>query len=124
MTVTVTIKTQFEAAVHLYGYDGACGNTHGHTYQVEVTFGNHDATCDMVVDYYIARTWVNQIIQSLDHQYLNKLEAFSTISPTTENIARWLNKQISDIINDENVYIKRISLAENNHFSVQYESDT
>lgn len=123
MTLSVTIKTQFEAAVHLYDYDGACSRTHGHTYQVEITFSRLDKINDMVVDYYIAKSWVDQVIGVLDHQYLNELDAFKHINPTSENVARWLHDQITQIINDPGICIKKTSLAENNHFAVHYEPD-
>ena len=117
--LTVTIKDQFESAVKLYNYSGSCANVHGHTYRIAVTFYNTDQSADMVVDYYEAKTWVEQAIAPLDHKFINELKPFDKVSPTTENIAKWLYEEIHNVI-QTNIKILKIKLSENDNFSVTY----
>lgn len=117
--LTVTIKNQFESAVKLYDYDGDCANVHGHTYSISATFYNLDENSDMVVDYFEAKTWVEKAIAPLDHNFINNVEPFDTVSPTTENIAKWLYKQIN-VLTTTNITVLNITLSENDSFSVTY----
>ena len=117
--LTVTIKDQFESAVKLYNYSGSCANVHGHTYRIAVTFFNTDQSADMVVDYYEAKNWVEQAIAPLDHKFINELKPFDKVSPTTENIAKWLYQTITHLTT-KNIEVLTITLSENDHFSVTY----
>lgn len=120
--LTVTIKGQFESAVKLYNYSGRCATVHGHTYRVAVTFYNNDQSSDMVVDYYDAKTWVENAIAPLDHQLINEIKPFDETSPTTENIAKWLHQKISHQVT-KNIAVQKIVISENDNFSVTYETN-
>ena len=48
----VTRHEEFETAHLLPGYDGPCGNLHGHSYKIEVTLeGPQNKLFDMVMDF-------------------------------------------------------------------------
>ena len=75
--IRLTKIFHFEMAHALYGYDGACRNIHGHSYQLEVTVaGNplNDSTnpkFGMVMDFSDLKKIVkDQITDRLDHALL------------------------------------------------------
>jgi 6-pyruvoyltetrahydropterin/6-carboxytetrahydropterin synthase len=84
--LTVTKRFKFDAAHQLKGYEGDCGNVHGHTYTVDVTFyqprDRHPGYQGMVIDFKDIKLLVNPIIEQLDHALINDFIA----PPTAENI--------------------------------------
>ncbi len=87
--VSVTKTLFFDASHHLEGYRGKCGNMHGHTYRLDLTFGrprekNQPALQQivrdperndfgMVVDFVKIKELVNPIMEEmLDHRNLDK----------------------------------------------------
>jgi 6-pyruvoyltetrahydropterin/6-carboxytetrahydropterin synthase len=87
----LVINAQFSAAHNLRNYGGKCENLHGHNWQVEV-FVRADALGEggMVLDFRILREETEQVLEDLDHQYLNDLPYFQKEEPSSENIARYI----------------------------------
>lgn len=74
----------------LYG-EGANPNGHGHNYVLEVTVeGDPDPVTGMVLDLKDLKDILEQeVVGPMDHRFLNyEVEPFSTVVPTTENVAR------------------------------------
>ncbi len=91
------IETEFSAAHNLRGYQGKCEKLHGHNYIVEVEVsGNKLDETGMLVDFKVIKNLCIEITERLDHGYLNDIEPFDRINPTTENIARHLCETIQD----------------------------
>lgn len=78
--IRLTKEFNFEMAHALFGYDGACKNIHGHSYNLSVTFIGEPITdklnpkCGMVVDFSVMKTIVKPIIEELDHATLLNAE--------------------------------------------------
>lgn len=74
--IRLTKEFNFEMAHALSGYDGACKNIHGHSYNLSVTFigepvqDKTNPKCGMVVDFSLMKTIVKPIIDELDHATL------------------------------------------------------
>ncbi|MCS6838244.1 MAG: 6-carboxytetrahydropterin synthase [Bdellovibrionaceae bacterium] len=68
---------------------GLCAlkNGHGHNYQLEVLLPEDS-------DWIRAKSVLQKLVESLDHQNLNLLPHFEKVIPTTEAIAEWLSKEI------------------------------
>lgn len=60
----ITRHEEFEMAHVLDGYDGGCGNTHGHTYRIEVTIeGPQDKSYfDMVMDFKVLKDIIKKVV--------------------------------------------------------------
>lgn len=84
--VILVLDHHFEAAHRLPGYNGKCAHLHGHSYRVKVTMMGKVQENGMVLDFAI----VKDIIDQLDHQFLNDLME----NPTVEITARWLLDRI------------------------------
>jgi len=91
----IRVETEFAAAHYLREYRGKCENLHGHNWKVEVRFRSDrlDRT-GMLMDFKQAREIMHEVVCRLDHKYLNEIEEFKEVNPTTENLARILYKQI------------------------------
>ena len=102
MTETLLTKRIEFAAAHRYhnrAWDeatnrrvfGACHNEpgHGHNYLLEVTVaGPVDRHTGMVVNLFDLKIVLQQVLEEFDHKHLNlDIPYFTTIIPTTENIA-------------------------------------
>ena len=44
----------------------------------------------MVEDFKMFKKHLNVIMDELDHEYINELEYFKTVNPTSENIAKYI----------------------------------
>ena len=120
-TIRLTKEFRFEMAHALLGYDGACSNIHGHSYQLFVTVKGtpvHDSKSPkdgMVVDYSVLKKIVTeQITSQLDHalvlnaaapedhlkhlQKMYKNIALLPFQPTCENMLTYFAERIKKIL--------------------------
>lgn len=85
------VKTHFDAAHHLPGYPGECAGLHGHTWEVEVVVAGEKLNeIGLVYDFRELKTQINELLSQFDHQYLNEIPPFDKLSPTGENLAKYL----------------------------------
>jgi len=83
------IQTHFAAAHRLREYAGNCERLHGHNWRIDVALRAPQVDrLGMVIDFRDAKRLIEDTLSGFDHQYLNELDAFREVNPTTENIAR------------------------------------
>jgi 6-pyruvoyltetrahydropterin/6-carboxytetrahydropterin synthase len=86
----VSVEETFAAGHALRGYRGKCENPHGHNYKVRVTVtGKELDNIGLLWDFRDLKSAMGQIIERLDHQYLNDLEPFRVDNPSAENMAKY-----------------------------------
>lgn len=91
----VKVESHFSAAHHLLNYEGNCENPHGHNWKVEVyAEGAELNQSGILIDFKILKKELNNIIDRLDHCDLNTLEEFKDISPSSENIAKFIYTEL------------------------------
>jgi 6-pyruvoyltetrahydropterin/6-carboxytetrahydropterin synthase len=97
-TIRLTKEFRFEMAHALLGYDGACSNIHGHSYQLFVTIkgapvrDNKSPKDGMVMDYSVIKNIVSeQITSQLDH-------ALVLNAATPEEHIKHLQKMYKNIV--------------------------
>lgn len=113
------VYSEFPAAHRLVGYSGRCQNLHGHTWKVEaVVMGNELNDIGLLVDFRQIKAWLKEIIEPLDHSYLNELEPFKDQNPSAETIARYIYGQLADKTNS--VKIKQVTIWESERASATY----
>jgi|TARA_B100001250_G_C19816500_1_gene798714 6-pyruvoyltetrahydropterin/6-carboxytetrahydropterin synthase len=94
---------------------------HGHNWKVEVEVsGNVLDNVGMVLDFKDIRNSTNDIVNKLDHRFLNDLEPFKKINPTAENIAKHIFLELSKVVNNNETKIKSIKLWETEKSAVMY----
>ena len=118
---TLTTFVEFSSAHTLNGHDGPCRRMHGHNWKVEVEVsGNKLDNIGMVIDFKKIRIMTNQVVDRLDHQFLNDLSAFKDENPTAENIAKYIHAELTKSINNDNIIVKSIKLWETDKSAVTY----
>ena len=92
----VSVDETFAAGHALRGYRGKCENVHGHNYKVRVTLtGKELDSVGLLYDFVHLKKIIREVIESLDHRFLNDFAPFDTINPSAENIARYIYEQSS-----------------------------
>jgi 6-pyruvoyltetrahydropterin/6-carboxytetrahydropterin synthase len=109
----VYVKTHFSAAHSLRGYPGDCARVHGHNWIIEAFI-----KCTQLdeigigIDFRDIKQGVKAVLEGLDHFNLNDLPAFADQNPTSENIAKFLYKELSQKLNSDLVKVSKIKVSE------------
>jgi 6-pyruvoyltetrahydropterin/6-carboxytetrahydropterin synthase len=115
------VITQFGAAHHLKETGGECENLHGHNWKIEVCVkGERLDKNGLLIDFKILKNETKEIIDKLDHKYLNELEWFRDMNPTSENISRLIYELLSRKINDENISVSSVTTWESDTACATY----
>jgi 6-pyruvoyltetrahydropterin/6-carboxytetrahydropterin synthase len=99
---------------------------HGHNYVLEVTIeGEPDPVTGMVFDLRELKEILNQeVVEPMDHRFLNKEVApFSTVVPTTENIAIEIWRRLQSRVGREGVKLNNVRLFETGDLYVDYRGE-
>jgi len=90
----VSVDETFAAGHALRGYKGKCENVHGHNYRVRVTLeGDSLDSIGLLYDFVHLKHMIKDVIQTLDHRFMNEIPPFDTINPSAENIAKYFYEQ-------------------------------
>lgn len=117
----LTIKTGFAAAHNLINYQGDCENLHGHNWKVEVTVVARELDqAGLAIDFKVLKKETNLVLDELDHKYVNQHHFFQTISPSSENIARFLFQELSQRLNNGNITVEKIGVWESDNACAEY----
>ena len=98
----IKVIDDFSGAHNLLHYKGKCEKLHGHNWKVELSV--YSETLDktgMVMDFKDVKKILQKTLVKLDHKYLNDIAFFKKNNPTSENIARFIHKELSRAINKE-----------------------
>ena len=93
----IKVSAEFEAAHRIAGYKGKCDRLHGHSWTVEAAVtGTRLDELGMLVDFKLVKGRLRELLETLDHMFLNDLEPFSAgINPTAENIAKYIYSEMA-----------------------------
>jgi len=115
---SLKVEAGFSSAHNLRAYKGKCEDLHGHNWKVEAVIrGEKLDSIGMVMDFKDFKMHLNALLEELDHKYLNDLEPFKKINPTSENLARYIYERLKKNIPDLSV----ITVWENNTSAATYE---
>jgi 6-pyruvoyltetrahydropterin/6-carboxytetrahydropterin synthase len=117
----LTIQTHFAAAHNLLNYQGDCENLHGHNWKVEVTV-NTDTLDEagLGIDFKLLKQQTKLVMDQLDHKYLNDLEPFKGISPSSEHISRFIFERLLQSLSDYNVTLEKVTVWESDNAYASY----
>ncbi len=91
----VSVEKSFAAGHALRGYRGKCENVHGHNYKVRVTLtGERLDSIGLLYDFAGVKRLMQEIIDRLDHQFLNDIPPFTELNPSAENLARYFYHEL------------------------------
>lgn len=116
----LSLQTDFAAAHRLREYQGKCENLHGHNYHVELVLGGRRLNeTGMLMDFKEAKSIAGEVVDRLDHEYLNETEPFDEINPTTEQIARHIAHEV-DARLPEGVSVRSVTCWESEKCAARY----
>jgi 6-pyruvoyltetrahydropterin/6-carboxytetrahydropterin synthase len=118
------VTNRFAAAHNLREFQGRCENLHGHNWFVEVRVRAEELDkVGLVVDFGILKKLLNETLDLLDHKYLNELEYFAVDNVSSENIARFIFRQMAEKIakaSEGRVKLSSVSAWENESSCATY----
>jgi 6-pyruvoyltetrahydropterin/6-carboxytetrahydropterin synthase len=114
------IRTHFAAAHQLKMVAQKCENLHGHNWRVEacVTGESLDRS-GILIDFGILKNHVREIIQTLDHKFLNDLDDFKG-NPSSERIAVYIARRLDQKLDGTPVRVSRVTCWESDDASATY----
>jgi 6-pyruvoyltetrahydropterin/6-carboxytetrahydropterin synthase len=120
----VKIVTQFAAAHRLENFHGKCEALHGHNWKVEVLLvGNTLDGTGLLMDFGVTKARTKEVLEELDHKYLNELAAFQDCNPSSENLACYLYERLGAVFNGDGVKIHRVNVWESDTSCASYYQD-
>jgi 6-pyruvoyltetrahydropterin/6-carboxytetrahydropterin synthase len=91
MKYKLSVTRSFSSAHCLREYKGRCESLHGHNWKIRAAFcGTELDDTGMLVDFTDIKMHLNEIINYLDHKFLNEIVPFDSVNPTAENIAAFV----------------------------------
>ena len=118
------IEDSFAAAHNLRGYKGQCEALHGHNWKVEVVVraDRLDET-GLAVDFHELKAATHQVLEALDHGYLNDLPMFREQNPSSELIAKHIFEELGRRIEREGLWVHRVTAWESDKACASYLRD-
>lgn len=123
----VTIKKSFSAAHRLTEIGGRCENLHGHNFTVEVSISSPSLNSEgVVLDFRILKEWTAEVLQELDHSYLNEIPFFRERSPSSEHIAKFIYDRIHEKASqhNHNLSVTQVTIWEGEDSRATFKGET
>ena len=117
------VVSNLAAAHQLRNFEGQCENLHGHNWRIEVYVAGDDLQENgILIDFKLIKKATEKVIQELDHRFLNELEGFRDINPSSENIARYIYESLSRDLNSKKAKVSRVTAWESDSACATYVS--
>jgi 6-pyruvoyltetrahydropterin/6-carboxytetrahydropterin synthase len=116
------VVTHFAAAHQLKMVAKKCENLHGHNWKIEICVaGKKLNNAGVIVDFGELKQHVSEIMERLDHKFLNELDYFDDHNPpSSENIARYIANSLQTILNNSRVKVVRVTAWESEDACATY----
>jgi 6-pyruvoyltetrahydropterin/6-carboxytetrahydropterin synthase len=115
------ILTRFAAAHQLTMVGTKCENLHGHNWKIEVCVtGEKLDSAGIVMDFGILKKYVSEIIDTIDHKFLNEHPGFAGKQPSSENIAIYIADSLKSKIGDQPVKVSAVHAWESDDACATY----
>jgi len=117
----ITITRSFSAAHVLKDIGGKCEGLHGHNFIVDVSLAAPGLNKEgLLLDFRILKEWTDEILDELDHKYLNELAYFSNVNPSAENLARFLHDRVSEKAGRLKIEVSCVTVWESENARASY----
>lgn len=117
----IFVQTHFSAAHHLRGYSGKCEKPHGHNWTIIVYVKCAKLNeIGIGIDFCDVKSAIKDTFEKLDHTDLNTLPQFRDENPSSENIAKYLYRELSCRLNNQEIHVTRVCVSETSTCGVSY----
>ena len=97
----VSVEETFSAGHALRSYRGKCENPHGHNYRVRVTLeGEQLDSIGLLYDFTNVKRILRELIEGVDHKFLNDQSPFDVINPSAENLVKFFYDETSRLLSE------------------------
>jgi len=119
------VKTRFAGAHQLTMVGQKCENLHGHNWNVEVCVtGEKLNSAGVLADFGDIKKAVRKVVEGeLDHKFLNELEMFNGVQPTSERIAVYISQRVQSLLEeslDEEIKVSKVMAWESDDACATY----
>jgi len=109
----MVVEGQFSAAHEIRGHTGLCCKLHGHNYRIVAHLAGKELNeLGMLIDYSDVKRALARVLQPLDHAYLNEIDPFTIVNPTSEEIAHLIYTRLRDALLITDDLRRRVRLQE------------
>lgn len=116
----VTVTKSFSAA-HALKIGGKCEDLHGHNFRVDVAVEGRELSPEgLLIDFRDLKRWTVEVLDELDHKFLNELPSFSGDCATSERVARYLFERIAARMQGQAVRLAEVTVWESDNARVSY----
>jgi len=117
----VSVEYTFAAGHALRGYKGKCENVHGHNYKVQVTVAGEqlDAT-GLLMDFVEVKKNIRELVERLDHRFLNDVPPFDVLNPSAENLAKYFYDELDPHVTDRGLKVHAVKIWETDTTAATY----
>lgn len=116
------VITHFAAAHQLKMVAKKCESLHGHNWKIEICLeGETLNDAGVLMDFGEIKKHVSEIMERLDHKFLNDLDFFHDGNPpSSENIARYIANELQKKIKDSSVKVSSVTAWESEDACATY----
>lgn len=118
------VTGSFAAAHRLSNVTEKCENLHGHNWKTELYVKSDKLNeSGVVIDFGIIKQYLREILNFLDHKYLNELEPFKNINASSENLAKFISDEIDKRLGNEEIKVSKVTVWESDNAAATYYPD-
>ncbi|UQZ88178.1 6-carboxytetrahydropterin synthase QueD [Deltaproteobacteria bacterium Smac51] len=127
------VTSHFAAAHNLREFYGKCEDLHGHNWFVEIKVRAKEVdNIGLVMDFGVIKRHLKNVLELIDHKYLNELPEFKETAPTresnptSENIARFIFDRLAPYIHEDSngrAWLHSVSAWESENASATYRAE-
>ena len=97
MAYELFIQADFSAAHNLREYKGKCERLHGHNWRIDLRLAGDRLNAEgLLLDFTEAKRILGEVLERFDHRYLNEVEPFDRLQPSSEMIARVVAEAVAE----------------------------
>ena len=117
----ITTEAHFSAAHRLRNYNGPCENLHGHNWAVRAS-----VRCEALdksglgIDFKILKRGLKAVLDEFDHSDINEVFDPLGLSPSSENIAKYIYGKLNALLAGDGVKAFRVEVQETPGNSAAY----
>ena len=106
------VTGKFASAHNIREHGGKCERLHGHNWKVKAVISRETlGDIGMVIDFRILKNKLKEVTDLLDHHYINELDDFKEVNPTSENLAFYVYSKLAEKLLPIDAKIKVVQVS-------------